>query len=156
MFSPLHCALGWVFHIFLSLGYHIVFVTSLWILWGDIVFVVHMVGRWWLHVMLCEILSQPLREMWGFMSCNNKPMSFCPLLYSSHCQINILLLVDDVHTLANIIIIDPTRVDLVSWTIIFCGGIMTIVVQMKDGLYHDQFPINMFFPLDMKVFGCLH
>jgi hypothetical protein len=28
---------------------------------------------------------------------------------------------------------------------------VTVATQMKDGLYHDQFPTNMFFPLVEKV-----
>jgi hypothetical protein len=27
---------------------------------------------------------------------------------------------------------------------------------MKDGFYHDQFPVDMFFPLVIEVFGFLH
>ncbi len=33
---------------------------------------------------------------------------------------------------------------------------MTIATQVKDGLYHDRFPMDMFFPLAVEVFGCLH
>jgi 1,2-phenylacetyl-CoA epoxidase PaaB subunit len=34
--------------------------------------------------------------------------------------------------------------------------VVTITIQAKDGLYWDQFPMNMFLPLTIKVFGCLH
>jgi hypothetical protein len=37
-----------------------------------------------------------------------------PFLESSHWEVDIILLVDDVHTLVNVIIVNPTCGDLVS------------------------------------------
>ncbi len=31
-----------------------------------------------------------------------------------------------------------------------------MVVQVKEGFYHDHHLIDTFFPLAIKVFGCLH
>jgi hypothetical protein len=30
------------------------------------------------------------------------------------------------------------------------------VAHAKEGLYHDQYPMDAFFPLAMEVFECLH
>jgi hypothetical protein len=79
-----------------------------------------------------------------------------PALQFLHCQINIVLSIDGVHTLTNIVITNPIRVDLVSQVVLFHGIVTTVMVYAKDGLYHDQFPIDMFFPLVVKVFGCVH
>jgi hypothetical protein len=65
-----------------------------------------------------------------------------------------VLLVDGVHTLTIIVIVDPTWVDLVSW--IFHGVVVTIMVMTKDDFYHDQFPTKIFLPLNVEVFECLH
>jgi hypothetical protein len=31
-----------------------------------------------------------------------------------------------------------------------------VVAQAKDYLYYDRFPMDMFLPFAIKVFGCLH
>jgi uncharacterized membrane protein YqaE (UPF0057 family) len=33
---------------------------------------------------------------------------------------------------------------------------MTVAAQLKDGFYYNQFLVNMFLFLGVKVFGCLH
>jgi len=67
-----------------------------------------------------------------------------------------VLLVDDVYTLTNVIIANFIRVDLVSRVAFSCGVVTTIMILVKDGLYYDQLPMDMFLPLAMKDFGCLH
>ncbi len=58
-------------------------------------------------------------------------------------------------TLANVVIVDPTRANL------FCrsyaiGGFSTYeTTQTKGRNYHNQHPINYFFFLAIEVFGCL-
>jgi hypothetical protein len=32
----------------------------------------------------------------------------------------------------------------------------TLPTQVKEGLYHDHYPMDVFLPLAIKVFGCLH
>jgi hypothetical protein len=57
----------------------------------------------------------------------------------------------------DVVIINPIRIDLVSRITLSRGVVMTITIQMKDGIYYDDwFPIDMFVPLIMEVFGCLH
>ncbi len=48
---------------------------------------------------------------------------------------------------------DHTQVDLVS-RVAFSHGV--VVTQVTNGFYRDQFSRNMFYRLDVKVFGCLH
>jgi hypothetical protein len=46
-----------------------------------------------------------------------------------------VLLVDGVHTLTNVVIANPTQVDLVSQVALFHGVAMIVAAQVKDGLY---------------------
>jgi hypothetical protein len=48
-----------------------------------------------------------------------------------------MLLVDGVCTLADVVIPNPTRINLVLWVVLPCGVAMTIATRAKDGLYHD-------------------
>jgi hypothetical protein len=50
----------------------------------------------------------------------------------------------------------PTWIDLVSWVVLSCGVVAIIMIQTKDGFYRDQFPMNIFLPLAIEVFRCLH
>jgi hypothetical protein len=45
------------------------------------------------------------------------------------------------------------NVDLVLWVVLLCGMAITMVVQMKEGLYHDRYFANMFFLLAIEVLG---
>ncbi len=67
-----------------------------------------------------------------------------------------MLLIGGVRTLANVVIVNPTQVDLVSWDVISHGVATIVVLQEKDGFYHDRFPTDMFILLTIKVFRCLH
>ncbi len=48
-----------------------------------------------------------------------------------------MLLIDIVRTLVDVVITDPTRVDLVSRATLSHGVAVTIATQTKDGLYCD-------------------
>jgi hypothetical protein len=48
-----------------------------------------------------------------------------------------VLSIDGVHTLLNVIITNPTQIDLVSQATISRGIVMTIMIQTKNALYHD-------------------
>jgi hypothetical protein len=73
-----------------------------------------------------------------------------------HQRINIVLSIDSIRTLADVVIVDPIQTDLVSRVGFFHGVVMTMVVQVKEKLYHHCYPMDVFFPLIIKVFGCLH
>ncbi len=67
-----------------------------------------------------------------------------------------MLSVNGVYILADVIIVDPTRVELVSQVTFSCGVVAIVVVWAKDGLYCNLFLMDMFFLVVIKVFECLH
>jgi hypothetical protein len=65
--------------------------------------------------------------------------------------VNIVLLVDNICTLANVIIVDPTQADLVSWPTFSHGVVMSLVIiQVKERVYRDRYLMAMFFPLAIE------
>ncbi len=50
----------------------------------------------------------------------------------------------------------PTWANLVSHVTLFHGVVVTLVVQVKEGLYCDYYPTDVFFLLAIEVFGCFH
>jgi len=59
--------------------------------------------------------------------------------------------------LIDIVIANPTRVDLVSQATFFYGVVATIVVQMNDNFLSQSLVLlDIFLPLTIKVFECLH
>ncbi len=48
-----------------------------------------------------------------------------------------MLSVDGVYTLVDIVIADPTQVDLVSQVVFFCGVAIIVAIQVKDGFYRN-------------------
>ncbi len=67
-----------------------------------------------------------------------------------------MLLVDGVYILLDVVIANPIQVDLVLQVALSHGVVAIVVAQVKNGLYCDQFLLNMFFPLVIEVFGCLY
>jgi hypothetical protein len=55
-----------------------------------------------------------------------------------------VILVDDVQTLVDIIIIDSGRVDLVSHAILFHEAVIAVVALAKDDFYHDEYLTTIF------------
>jgi hypothetical protein len=76
-------------------------------------------------------------------------------LNSSHQQVNIVVTKDGIHTLTNVVIINPTRVDLFPWSYTTPGFTTSNASQAKEKNYHDQHHTNQFLPLAIEVFGCL-
>jgi hypothetical protein len=60
-----------------------------------------------------------------------------PSLQSSHEQVDIMLLIDGICTVTNVIIVDPTRVDLVFQTTSFHEVVTKMVTHAKEGFYHN-------------------
>ncbi len=67
-----------------------------------------------------------------------------------------MLSINGVYTLTNVVIANTTQVDLVLQATLSYGVDATIEAQTKEGPYHDWFPIDMFIPIAIEVFGCLH
>jgi hypothetical protein len=56
--------------------------------------------------------------------------------------------------MVDVVIVDPIQVDLVLRVAIFKGVATTIMA--KDRIYYNQHQHDMFSPLVVEVFGCLH
>jgi len=61
-----------------------------------------------------------------------------------------------IHTLVNIVIVDPTRAILFPQSYATQGFIASNVAQAKERSYHNQHPTDQFLPLAIEIFGCLH
>ncbi len=49
-------------------------------------------------------------------------------------------------------IVNPIRINLVSWATFSHGVAMMVVTQTKDGLYYDWFPMDVFLPYNYNIF----
>jgi hypothetical protein len=63
---------------------------------------------------------------------------------------------NEICTLTNIVIVDPTQVDLFCRFCFTQGFVASKAVQAKQKSYHNQHPTNHFLPLVIEVFGCLN
>jgi hypothetical protein len=61
-----------------------------------------------------------------------------------------------IRTLANVVIIDPTRVDLLPRSCVIQRFVASDAVQAKEKSYHNQHSTDQFLLLVIEVFGCLH
>jgi hypothetical protein len=63
---------------------------------------------------------------------------------------------DDIHTLADVVIADPTQIDLLLESCVIQGYVAFDAVQAKERNYCNQHPTDQFLPLAIEVFDCLH
>jgi hypothetical protein len=83
--------------------------------------------------------------------------AFPSTTFNSSCwQIDIVLTKDDIRTLTNIVINDPTWADLLPWSCATQGFDTLNVVQAKKRSYHNWHPTNQFLPLAIEIFGYSH
>jgi hypothetical protein len=75
---------------------------------------------------------------------------------SSYQRINIVLTKDDICTLVDVNIANPTLVDLLPWSCTTQRFVASNVVQAKQWSYCDRHLADQFLPLAVDVFGCLH
>jgi hypothetical protein len=75
-----------------------------------------------------------------------------PSIKSFHWRVNIMLSIVDISILTNVIITNPTWINLVSQVVSSCE----VVIQAKEKIYHNWHWTNTFFPLAIEIFGCLH
>jgi hypothetical protein len=97
-----------------------------------------------LHCKRCKVSS-----FVGTNSCSSIAFSLV-----SHWWVNIVFLVDGIHTLVDVIIVDPTWANLVSWVAFSRGVVVIVAVHVKEGLYYNSYPMDMFFFLAIEIFGC--
>jgi hypothetical protein len=57
------------------------------------------------------------------------------------------------HTLADVVIVDPTCVDLLPQSCTIQGFATSDIAQVKERSYCDQHPTYQFLPLAIEVFG---
>jgi hypothetical protein len=62
---------------------------------------------------------------------------------------------DDICTLVNVVIIDPTQVDLFPQSCATQRFVISNAIQAKKQSYHDRHIADQFLPLRVEVFGCL-
>ncbi len=67
-----------------------------------------------------------------------------------------MLTKDDIHSLVDVVIVDPIQADLLHRSYITQGLVASDVTQTKERSYCNQHPIDQFLPLTIEVFGCLH
>ncbi len=115
-------------------------------------FVVPMVGNGLFPMMQFKMLSFPLRKTQGFMFCVNKPMSFAHSFKSFRLWVDIVLSVPW-QTWSLLI---PIQVVMVFQVASFCRVATMVAAQVKEGFYHNWHSENVFLPLAIEVFGCLH
>jgi hypothetical protein len=63
---------------------------------------------------------------------------------------------NDIHTLVDVVIANPTPLDLLPRSCATQGFDVFDVVQAKKQNYCDRHPADQFLPLAVEVFGCLH
>ncbi len=61
---------------------------------------------------------------------------------------------DGIHTIANIVITDPTHVYLFIRSCTTQGFVASNAILAQKTNYHNQHPIDQFFLLSIEVFGC--
>jgi hypothetical protein len=115
-----------------------------------------MVGKGLHFMMSFKMCLHQLQEMQGFMSCGSKPMFFYNLFFvfsltCRHCYFDWWHL-----HIGDVIIVDPTQANLVSQVVFSHGVTKTMGTQVKEGLYHDCYLVNVFLLLAIEVFRCLH
>ncbi len=64
-----------------------------------------------------------------------------------------MLTKDCFHTLANVVIVDPTCVDLFPRSCTTQGFATCDIAQVKERSYYDQHPTYQFLPLAIEVLG---
>jgi hypothetical protein len=75
--------------------------------------------------------------------------------HSSCRRVDIVLTKDGIHTLANVVIVDPTQEDLLRRHCVTQGFVASKTTQAKEKSYYDRHPTGHFLPLTIEVFGIL-
>jgi hypothetical protein len=93
----------------------------------------------------------------GFHVGQKQPHALLSTTFNSSCwRVKIVFTKDTICTLANIVIANPTQIDLFIWSCTSQGFVTSDVFQTKERNYHNQHLIDQFFLLAIKVFECLH
>lgn len=99
----------------------------------------------------------PLREILDFMFCKNKSTFSRPLPFIFFCWwVDIVLLIDNICTLVDVIIVAFTWTDFVSQATFSQRVATSLVVQVKKGFSCDYYSIDVFLPFVIEGFLCFH
>ncbi len=83
--------------------------------------------------------------------------AFFTTTHNSFCQqIDIVVTKDGIHTLTNVVIINPTHVNLFFQSCTIQGFTTSNATQVREKSYHDQHTTNQFLLLTIEILGCLH
>jgi hypothetical protein len=105
------------------------------------------------HDVICDIFAAIGQFHVGWKQLYALPLATSN---SSRWQVDIVFTKDGVPTLTNIVIANPTQVDLLLWSCAFQRFAIFNATQTNFFFYRDQYPTNQFFLLIIEVFGCLH
>ncbi len=90
-------------------------------------------------------------------TCMSKLVSFhCPLFSLFVKRVDIMFFANGIFTLANVVIVNPTQINLVWQTASSSRVAMAMVLHAKKRFYHSRHLSGSIFPLAIEVFGCLH
>jgi hypothetical protein len=67
-----------------------------------------------------------------------------------------VLIKNGIRTLANVVIVDPTQMNLLPRSYTTQGFVASDAVEAKERSYCNRHLTNQFFPLVIEIFGCLH
>jgi hypothetical protein len=67
-----------------------------------------------------------------------------------------VLITNGIHILVNVVIFNPIQINLVWQVAIFQEMVTIITTQSKDELYYIKRLGDVFFPLAIEIFECLH
>jgi len=108
------------------------------------------------HDVICDIFPTITQDV-GFHMGREQLHVFPSITFNSFCwQVDMVLTEDEICTLINFVIIDPTQTDLLSQSCAIWGFVAFDVIQAQKRGYCDQHPIDQFLPLTIEIFECLH
>jgi hypothetical protein len=95
------------------------------------------------------------KDMRFHVSCKQTHVLIESSLSFYYKWVGIMLSTNDIDTLANMVIANPTWTNFISHIISFHEVVVRVVIQAKEGLYHNWHLKDFFFCLARKVFDCL-
>jgi hypothetical protein len=105
--------------------------------------------------MICDTF---VTIMWnvGFHVQQKQLNAFLSIMFNSfHWWVDNMFTKDDICTLIDIVITDPTWVDLFPWSCATQEFVTSDAAQAKEMSYRDRHPTNQFLLLTIEIFGCL-
>ncbi len=108
------------------------------------------------HDIICDTFPTIAQDVGFHMGW--KQLHVFPLItFNSFCwQVDMVLTEDGICTLVNVVIINPTRMDLLFQSCAIQGFVAFDVIQAQERGYCNQHPIDQFLLLTIEIFECLH